>query len=176
LVSIRLASLPEDAEAINTLDTSFTTNAVYEVTQDDAGFSLTLKGIDPPLWKRFPIEDLLLATRPWRDAWLAEDGTGSICGFAAASYEAWNSRLIIWHLYVAPAFRRHGVGRALLDAIHAHASALGARHVWLETSSLNAPGVAAYRSLGFSLTGLDLTLYDGTAAEGEVALFFSRPV
>jgi len=55
-------------------------------------------------------------------------------------------------------------------------ASLAARHIWLETSSLNAPGVAAYRALGFSLSGVDLTLYDGTPAEGETALFFSRPV
>jgi hypothetical protein len=54
--------------------------------------------------------------------------------------------------------------------------ALGARHLWLETSNLNHPGVAAYRALGFSLTGMDMTLYDGTPAQGEVALFFSRVV
>jgi hypothetical protein len=30
--------------------------------------------------------------------------------------------------------------------------------------------------LGFRLCGLDVTLYDGTPAEGEFALFFSRPV
>jgi len=36
--------------------------------------------------------------------------------------------------------------------------------------------VTAYRALGFSLTGADLTLYDGTPAEGEAALFFSRPL
>ena len=72
--------------------------------------------------------------------------------------------------------RRRGVARALLQAVDVHAVASGARNVWLETSSLNAPGVVAYRSLGFSLSGIDLTLYDGTAAEGEVALFFSRRV
>ena len=35
-------------------------------------------------------------------------------------------------------------------------------------------GIAAYRALGFSLTGADLTLYEGTPAQGETALFFSR--
>ena len=66
--------------------------------------------------------------------------------------------------------------RRLLAAVEAHAASLGARHVWLETSSLNVPGVAAYRALGFRLTGIDLTLYDATPAEGEAALFFSKPV
>jgi ribosomal protein S18 acetylase RimI-like enzyme len=53
---------------------------------------------------------------------------------------------------------------------------LGARNVWLETSNLNAPGVAIYEALGFRLSGIDLTLYDGTPAEGEIALFFSKPI
>ena len=69
-----------------------------------------------------------------------------------------------------------GVGRRLLETVAAHGGTLGARHLWLETSSLNVPGAAAYRALGFRLVGADLTLYDGTEAEGEVALFFARPV
>jgi hypothetical protein len=62
----------------------------------------------------------------------------------------------------------------LLSQVNEHAKAVGARNIWLETSSLNVPGALAYWRLGFQLAGLDLTLYDATPAEGEVALFFSR--
>ncbi|GIK48622.1 MAG: hypothetical protein BroJett013_13190 [Alphaproteobacteria bacterium] len=85
-------------------------------------------------------------------------------------------RIVLWHFYVDPTSRREGVGRRLIEVVKAHAVDCGARHIWLETSSLNVPGVNAYGALGFSLTGADLTLYDGTPSEGEIALFYSRGV
>jgi ribosomal protein S18 acetylase RimI-like enzyme len=45
---------------------------------------------------------------------------------------------------------------------------------WLETSNVNLPAVRAYERLGFRLCGLDTSLYEGTPAEGEVALFLCR--
>ena len=166
---------PADAPAVLALDTSFTTTSVYVVARDERGISLTLEQLEAPLTKRFPLDDLEAPERSWSDAWVAVVD-GSIAGFAATSFERWNARLVLWHLYVDPQLRRRGVARRLLDEVETHARSLGARHIWLETSSLNAPGVTVYRALGFELTGIDLTLYDATPAEGEVALFFSKPV
>ncbi|HEY3887366.1 MAG TPA: GNAT family N-acetyltransferase [Caulobacteraceae bacterium] len=174
-LEVRSASLPEDADAIAALDTRFTTTQVYDVAVVDEEIRLTLRGLDAPLTKRFPLDDLEDPERPYDRAWVAVEDA-AIVGFAATSYASWNRRLVLWHLYVDPRVRRRGIARALLDAVDAHAIARGARNVWLETSSLNAPGVAAYRAMGFTLSGVDLTLYDATPAQGEVALFFSRPV
>jgi ribosomal protein S18 acetylase RimI-like enzyme len=75
---------------------------------------------------------------------------------------------------VDAARRRRGIGRQLLETALAPAREAGARTAWVETSNLNLPGVRAYERLGFQLCGLDTSLYVGTAAEGEVALFLSR--
>ena len=174
-LKIRTAVFPDDIPGIAALDTAFTTSQVYKVTVSGDRIELVPHDLDQPLTKRFPLDDLESPNRPYDTAWVAVENE-SIIGFAAASYASWNRRLVLWHLYVNPAARGRGVARALLQSVEAHATACGARHIWLETSSLNAPGVAAYRALGFSLSGVDLTLYDGTPAEGEVALFFSRPV
>jgi ribosomal protein S18 acetylase RimI-like enzyme len=174
-VIVRSAVLPRDIAGIAALDTRFTTTEVYDVAVVDEEIRLSLRSLDAPLTKRFPLGDLDDAGRPYDQAWVAVEDA-EIVGFAATSYASWNRRLVLWHLYVDPARRRRGIARELLDAVDAHALARGARNVWLETSSLNAPGVAAYRSLGFTLSGADLTLYDGTAAQGETALFFSRSV
>ena len=172
---VRTAILPQDAAGIAGLDTAFTTLQVYDVAVVGEEIRLNLRTLDAALTKRFPLDDLQDVDRPYDQAWVAvEDAT--IVGFAATSYASWNRRLVLWHLYVDPTHRRRGIARALLQAVDAHAITRGARTVWLETSSLNAPGVAAYRALGFSLSGVDLTLYDGTPAQGEVALFFSRAV
>lgn len=172
---VRIADLPRDIPGIAALDTSFTTNQVYEVTVLGDRIELIPRDLDQPLTKRFPLDDLEDPDRPYDAAWVALEGE-TIVGFAASSFASWNRRLVLWHLYVSPAHRGRGVARALLQSVGAHARRLGARHIWLETSSLNVLGVAAYRALGFLLTGVDLTLYDGTPAEGEIALFFSRPV
>jgi ribosomal protein S18 acetylase RimI-like enzyme len=175
VIVVRPASLPRDAAAIGVIDTAFSTTAVYDVAVADEAIRLTLRQLDPPLTKRFPLDDLESPERPYDHAWAAWYGERCV-GFAASSYEAWNRRLTLWHLYVDPSQRRRGVARQLLRSVEAHGRAHGARHLWLETSSLNAPGIEAYRALGFALTGADLTLYDGTPAEGETALFFSRPL
>jgi ribosomal protein S18 acetylase RimI-like enzyme len=95
-------------------------------------------------------------------------------GVVSTEYQAWNRRAIIWHLYVSVGRRRLGIGRRLVETALAAAREAGARTAWLETNNLNVPGVRAYERLGFRLCGLDTSLYDGTPAEGEVALFFCR--
>jgi ribosomal protein S18 acetylase RimI-like enzyme len=83
---------------------------------------------------------------------------------------------MLWHLYVDRGARGKGVARRLVEAIQVQAERAGALHIWLETSNLNVPGVKAYGQLGFHVSGLDATLYDGTSAQGEFALFMSRRV
>ena len=173
MVIVRPAVLPDDAAGIEAIDTSFTTRQIYDVGVVGDAIRLTLRDLEAVLSKRFPLDDLRRAERPYDRAWVALDGE-RIVGFAATSFEAWNRRLVLWHLYVSPLHRGRGVARQLLEMVDNHGIERGARHIWLETSSLNVPGFAAYRALGFSLTGADLTLYDGTPAEGETAIFFSR--
>jgi ribosomal protein S18 acetylase RimI-like enzyme len=172
---VRSAILPGDAGLIATIDTSFTTAEVYRVDISGDAIRLVSRALEAPITKRFPLDDLENPARPYDHAWVAMAGARPV-GFAATSFEPWNRRLVLWHLYVDASERKRGIGRRLLECVDAHGVECGARHLWLETSSLNVPGVAAYRALGFSLTGVDLTLYDATPAEGESALFFSRPL
>ncbi|CAL9338026.1 hypothetical protein SUDANB95_00207 [Actinosynnema sp. ALI-1.44] len=51
-----------------------------------------------------------------------------------------------------------------------------ARTAWLETSSVNVPAVRAHQRMGFTPCGLDTTLYAGTPADGETALFLAKPL
>jgi ribosomal protein S18 acetylase RimI-like enzyme len=174
--SIREADFVADARAINAIDRSFETNRIYRVVGDGDAMCLETQNLSAPLVKTFPLDDLSDPARPYDRGWLAVGKDGRCLGFAATSFDDWNRRLVLWHLYVDQRFRRRGVGRRLLDCAARRGRAQGARHLWLETSSINVPGVAAYRALGFRLTGLDLTLYDSTPADGEVALFLSRPL
>ena len=175
MVTIREAKLPEDAEQILRIDTSFTTDTIYTAYQAEDQLGLRLTPLPDPITKRFPLDDLSKQDRQWEFAVVAtvED---RICGFLAASYHEWNRRLTICHLYVDAPERRRGIARLLMDRAQTYGFSKGALYVWLETSSLNVPGARAYRRLGFELCGMDTMLYRGTAVAGEAALFFARPI
>jgi len=173
VIEIRLARLPADIAGMSAVDTGFETDRVLWPAQREMGLDLVERR--EPAAKRFPLDDLDAADRPWDTAWVAVEAE-RIRGFAAVGWQAWNRRLALWHLYVDRPLRRTGVGRRLVAEALAHGRSLGAAHLWLETTNLNAPGVAAYRSMGFEVTGLDLTLYDGSAARGEFAIFMSQPL
>ncbi len=175
MIIVREARLPGDADLIQAIDTSFTTDTIYTVNRDRDGMSLQLKTLPACITKRFPLNDLGQRDKPWEFALIAivDD---RIAGFLAAGYKVWNRRLTIWHLYVDGPRRKQGIARLLLDRAEHYGIAKGALNMWLETSSLNVAGVRAYRRLGFELCGLDATLYDGTPASGETALFFARPI
>jgi len=62
----------------------------------------------------------------------------------------------VWGMYVAPAFRGRGIGRALLEAVIARAKALpGLRQLNLTVTASNAAARALYRSCGFETFGLE---------------------
>ncbi|MCD9140715.1 GNAT family N-acetyltransferase [Streptomyces albireticuli] len=167
-------ALPGDFEAIEALDNSFTTGAVLEVTATEEGFRVRAVPVDPPLRKVYPDEEELGEDAEAR-AFVAYDA-GGLCGAVTFAHSAWNSRLLISDVRVAPHRRGQGVGSALMDLALDEGRELGARTAWLEVTSVNAPAVRAYRGMGFALCGLDTTLYTGTASEGEIALFMSRPL
>ncbi|PWK69382.1 ribosomal protein S18 acetylase RimI-like enzyme [Streptomyces sp. CG 926] len=178
---------PEDAGAIEALDSSFTTATVFEVSEpgpDDgyaSGFLLREVPVDPPVHKVFPPEEhdeQVFGGGKDSDAdartFVALDGE-LLCGYAAVGYAPWNRRLTVEDIEVAPGHRGRGIGRGLMECAERFARERGAHHLWLEVSSVNAPAVHAYRRMGFTFCGLDTALYDGTPAVGERALYMSRP-
>lgn len=171
-IETRAARLPQDADAIAAIDASFTSTAYYKVEKSEDGFRLELTPCESFV-KRFTVYDLRSGDRPWDRAEVAIDN-GRIVGFLATEFQFWNRRLVLWHLYVHSTARGHGVGHALMARAIARAADEKAICLWLETSNLNVPGVAWYRRQGFELGGLDTTLYAGTPAAREEALFFVR--
>ncbi len=71
---------------------------------------------------------------------------------------------------VAPAFRRHGLGRALLEAGGSWAASLGAATIHLEVRARDPIATAFYRSLGFEIRGRRPHYYGA----GEDALLMAR--
>jgi RimJ/RimL family protein N-acetyltransferase len=65
-------------------------------------------------------------------------------------------KAVIWGVYVVPAFRRHGVGRLLLEHALAHAATMPRLlQVTLGVNAANPASIALYKSVGFEPFGLE---------------------
>ncbi|MBS0638276.1 MAG: GNAT family N-acetyltransferase [Acetobacteraceae bacterium] len=75
----------------------------------------------------------------------------------------------LFGIFVTPAWRGRGVGRAMLEGLLAHARDAGLRHVTLSVTSGNAAARALYRHSGFLTIGVepDSLVIDGTAYDEE---------
>jgi GNAT superfamily N-acetyltransferase len=174
-VRIRDADRARDRKAVSTIDTSFDTSIVFDVVTRPRGIELIERALAKPRVHRYPMADAFAAWSTWDTGWVAEHGT-EMCGFAAVEYEAWHGRLVLWHLYVTRTRRREGIARALLARVEDHGRALGAERVWLETTSVNVPGIAAYERLGYAVCGADVTLYDTLPYQDEAAIYLAKKV
>lgn len=170
---IRALDRTRDRRGVEAIDTAFDTVVVFELAAAPRRLELIERRLDAPLTKRYSIAEVFAPWASWELGWVAEDT--EIRGFATVAFEPWHARLVLWFLYIAPASRRRGVGRALLAEVEAHGRTVGASHVWLETSNVNVPGVAAYERLGYALCGAD-RLYYGDYAPGETALYLAKPL
>jgi ribosomal protein S18 acetylase RimI-like enzyme len=157
------------ATGLDQLDTSFDTDCMFTVTVEDNKLLLVSVPLTAPRQKSYSIA----ADSSWTHGFVAVQGE-QLLGFVATRYEEWNRRLVICHFYVARDRRGQGIGRRLMEHAIEQGQGGGAATAWAETSNLNFPGVQAYRRLGFSLCGFDASLYIGTPAEDEVAVFLSR--
>jgi len=173
-MNIRPIDRTRDRRGCETIDTAFHTGTIFELVTTARRIELVERTLPAPITKAYSIGEVFAPWARWNRGWVAEDG-GTIRGFATCEYEAWHARLVLWFLYIAPEDRRRGVGRALLAEVEAYGRSAGASHVWLETSNVNVPGVAAYERMGYSLCGAD-RLYYGDYMPGETALYLAKPL
>jgi ribosomal protein S18 acetylase RimI-like enzyme len=170
-ITIRELNRATDRRGVEAIDTTFETASVFEVVTTPRRIELVERSLESPLAKRYSIGEVFARWARWEAGWVADDG--EIRGFATVEYEAWHARLVLWFLYISPAWRRRGVGRALLERVEDHGHKVGASHVWLETSNVNVPGIAAYERLGYTLCGAD-RLYYGSYMPGETAIYLAK--
>jgi ribosomal protein S18 acetylase RimI-like enzyme len=154
------------------IDTAFETSTTYDVVASPLELRLVERTLEKARVKRYAIEDAFAHWSSWDTGFVADEG--GIVGFAGVEYEAWHRRVVLWHLYVVPARRRSGIGRALLERVEAFGRERGAKQVWLETSNINVPGIAAYARLGYALCGMDTTEYEGLPYADETAIYLAK--
>jgi len=170
-ITIRELDRRADRRAVEAIDTSFETASVFDVVAGGRAVELVERRLPQPLVKRYSIGEVFAPWARWQQGWVADDD--GVRGFATVALEEWHERLVLWFLYIAPAWRRRGVGRALLERAEAYGREVGATHVWLETSSVNVPGIAAYARLGYAVCGAD-TLFYGSYMPDEAAIYLAK--
>jgi putative acetyltransferase len=99
---------------------------------------------------------------------VARDTGGALLGFGAVvlQEDGWAE---IKRMYIDPAARGRGVGRAVLAALETHARARGAWRSRLETGNQQPPALALYRSFGYAECGPF-----GGYADDPVSIFMAR--
>lgn len=121
---------------------------------------LALRGA---LWPDTPgreheAEMAAFVTEPQRYAqWLARAGDGQAIGLAEASIRSdyvtgceTSPVAFLEGLYVAPARRRHGIARALVDEVARWGAARGCREMASDTQTDNVASQAVHQALGFA--------------------------
>ena len=160
-------------ELLLPLDTSFTTDMVFDVEVASNSFKLVPHVLETPLKKGYEL-DIDSTEKEWDRILLARQGD-ELLGYLAYSYKNWNKRLCIWHFYVDPKHRKKGVGVSLIDHLKRTGKIIGTSLIWVETNNVNYPAIQMYQKLGFNLCGLDTSLYKGTHSESseEVAIYLA---
>lgn len=99
-------------------------------------------------WTRQDMAELLAS--PGVTGWALQSADAAI-GFALCRVAADEAELLT--IAVQPNQRRRGAGRALLAAVTAHASAAGARSLFLEVGADNPAALALYGQAAFRTVG-----------------------
>ncbi len=82
---------------------------------------------------------------------VAEDSSGEIVGFCAATFPYWNDVAVIDYLVVARERRSRGIGSEIVRAVVQGLATLGARMVCVTTASWNLDGIRFYERAGFTV-------------------------
>ncbi len=85
----------------------------------------------------------------------------------------WNRYALIDMIQVDKQFRRHGIGRQLMEQAKRWALERGLPGIMLETQSINVQACRFYERCGFVIGGFDQYVYKGIpAVSGEVAVYW----
>jgi ribosomal-protein-alanine N-acetyltransferase len=136
----------------------------------DLGAVATLEShMSPGPWTRGIFRECMQAGY---DAWIMEDDAGVLVAFGVLSTGAAEAHIL--NLGVAPALRRRGFGRRMLQHLLCRAGQLGAQRVFLEVRVSNAGAQDLYRSQGFHEIGVRLNYYrNGEGREDALVLSLS---
>ena len=105
-------------------------------------------------------------------AWTLNGSGGELLAYCVAMRGAGEMHLL--NITVAPAARRHGHARRLLDALVAECRDVEAERLWLEVRVANVDAQRTYLRLGFTKVGVRKGYYPASAGTREDAVVMSR--
>ena len=104
---------------------------------------------------------------PFTHCFLAEEG-GQVCGYCVLSVLFEDAEVL--NIAVAPAYRKQGYGRLLMETMLEKARSLNALQCFLEVRESNTPAIRLYESYGFAQYGVRKRYYE----DGENALVMKK--
>jgi [ribosomal protein S18]-alanine N-acetyltransferase len=107
-----------------------------------------------PRWGRREYEQVLLTEPPFLRCGLVAEREETLAGFAVVSYLLEETAAEVEGLVVGAAYRRRGLGKALIQDGMAWARKAGASAIRLEVRVSNGAAIGLYRALGFAETGV----------------------
>lgn len=141
----------------------------------DRVWVLAGESVDAPRWTRQDYERIMQEAEP---VLLVRCGLVAVCaselvGFVVASWLRQETVAEVEGLFVEQAYRRLGIGSALIGACMAWARTAGASTIRLEVRASNVAALALYQRYGFSAAGIRRSYYSTPA---EDALLLQAPL
>jgi ribosomal protein S18 acetylase RimI-like enzyme len=141
----------------------YISNNYYDVEINRSGDNFHVSFIKKPFdlpYEHMP-DDTDKLFQPWWDdikAWgIVEDGR--LIAAIETAVEEWSNRLCVTELWIDGAYRRQGIGTALMDRAVKRVRDEKRRALMLETQSCNENAIAFYLSYGFTLIGFNACEY-----------------
>jgi ribosomal protein S18 acetylase RimI-like enzyme len=147
----------------------------YEQAADAFTTTAQERAAEPLIWWQKRIQD----SNGLSQAFGVLDA-GVLLGSVAVEYSAKEKTLhkgLVVGMYVAPTHQNRGAGRALMQAVIAHAGARPAvRLLTLTVTEGNMPAIRLYESLGFRIFGVEpLAIHTGEAFKAKVHMALELP-
>jgi len=166
---------PSDLEICGSLDSSYTTDRVWQMQEREENGALTTTFRVVRLPREVKVDyprqghDLLIGWRQ-RDGFLVAEEEEGICGYVALTEQPEHSIARVGDLVVERRRRRCNIGTTLLQAAAQWARAQDLGRLVIEVQTKNYPAIQLSRSCGLNFCGYS----DHYWPNQDIALFFGK--
>lgn len=163
-----------DLEICLSIDRAYSTDQVWQMeVQDDnkgrIGVSFRTVRLPRPMRVVYPPDRALLHAC---DCLLIAEANDIVQGYLGMRADLAYGNGWVLDVTVAPPWRRHGIGGALLKAAHVWAREHELSRITIETQTKNFPGICFCQKYGLTFSGFNDKHYPNQ----DIALFFSQRV
>ena len=162
-ITNKIIPLSKEKWQYHCLEFNYISREYYDVeinhTDNNFQVSFIRKSFETP-YEKLPDDSDKLFQPWWEDAkaWGIIDND-KLIAVIETSLEGWSNRLRVTELWIDNAYRRMGIGRALMNIAMNRAKEEKRRALILETQSCNVGAIDFYLAYGFTLIGFDGCCY-----------------